>query len=71
MEKEEKVEILEGALEKLAEVEEMMRLLDDDYINHYVANHIDSQGICVGDGLYSNLEKAKDRLENKDGEYNE
>jgi hypothetical protein len=56
MQKQDKIDIAREALDKLAEAEELLRQLDDSYLNGYVVGHINAQGTYLGDGLYQNVE---------------
>jgi hypothetical protein len=49
--------IISEALEKLAEAEELVRSLRDPYLDAYVADQINAEGLVLGDGLFQILEK--------------
>lgn len=50
--------ILIEAMEHLAQAEDLVRQLEDRYLDSYVVGHINAQGTYMGTGLYQELENA-------------
>jgi hypothetical protein len=68
--REEKREILEEAMDFLARAEELVRSVDDPYLDAYVADQINATETVMGEQLYQTLQNAVNELE-KEGEDNE
>lgn len=58
MNNEDRRQVIEEAMELLAQAEELVSSLDDSRLNAYVSGHINASGRYLGDGLYQTLENS-------------
>lgn len=68
MNRQEKIDTLIEAQKLLAEAEDLIRQTKDRYLEVYVADHIDSNQLMLGTGLYQEVEQRINELKSDEEE---